>query len=752
MSAHNTDLRRGSHSGAITNAIMARFSTLTWVVLACVVRVQGVTTGGNMQCALLLPRPPTSCLFVHTFNPLLLLQPPPSVSWSCITYSDVDRAFLDASTRRGDWQPEDVASLGEVLLDTTRILAHRYGLSYLEVWSALPKMNVSRTLVGRYCPDFAVPTTCVACRYRSHDGRCNNLRLPTLAATRSVFARLVPPAYSDGVGAPRDSVVRGGRLPSPRVVSSVAHRDQAFQDHTATLYLVAWGQFMDHDFTLTATPVGRSARNQPQRCCRSTPGASPSPYCLPIRIPQNDDFYRQFKMTCMEFMRALSGVRQDCRLGVRAPFNMLTSVIDANTVYGSSLSHSRRLRAMHGGLLRMNDSFASIGLRELLPPKLDDPDQGCIRLSPDHYCFLAGETRVNEQLMLTAIHTLWFRQHNRLARLLAVLNPHWDDETLYQETRRIVVAQIQHITFNEFLPLVLGEQVMARYQLQLQKSGYWEGHDPSVDPSMTAAFVAAAYRFGHSLVPSTVERWSSSHRFIDSTRLSKLIQQPWDMYRPGILDQYYVGFMNQPAEAVDNSVTQEVTNHLFEQPGKHYGLDLVSINLQRGREFGLPGYTSFRRLCGLPPVHSFQDLGYYMANITVNVYQDLYSHVDDIDLWSGGVSERPLPGSMLGPTFACIVALQMQRLRQGDRYWYEVPGQPSSFTLPQLESIRTTSLARILCDNTDLLLTLQLSPMALLNHITNPRVSCESGFIPRLDLTPWTDPPQYPYFREVPAW
>lgn len=54
--------------------------------------------------------------------------------------------------------------------------------------------------------------------------------------------------------------------------------------------------------------------------------------------------------------------------------------------------------------------------------------------------------------------------------------------------------------------------------------------------------------------------------------------------------------------------------------------------------------------------------------------------VHDIDLWSAGVSERPLPGSMLGPVFSCIIATQMQRARQGDRYWYELPGQPSSFT------------------------------------------------------------------------
>ena len=52
----------------------------------------------------------------------------------------------------------------------------------------------------------------------------------------------------------------------------------------------------------------------------------------------------------------------------------------------------------------------------------------------------------------------------------------------------------------------------------------------------------------------------------------------------------------------------------------------------------------------------------------------------DIDLFSGGISERPLPSSMVGPTFACIIATQMHRVRHGDRFWYELGGQPSSFT------------------------------------------------------------------------
>lgn len=82
--------------------------------------------------------------------------------------------------------------------------------------------------------------------------------------------------------------------------------------------------------------------------------------------------------------------------------------------------------------------------------------------------------------------------------------------------------------------------------------------------------------------------------FSASRRLRDLIRQPYDLYRAGVIDEYFMGMSNQVAQAMDDSVTQEVTNHLFRKPNQPFGVDLAAFNMQRGREFGLPSYMEYR--------------------------------------------------------------------------------------------------------------------------------------------------------------
>jgi peroxidase len=151
------------------------------------------------------------------------------------------------------------------------------------------------------------------------------------------------------------------------------------------------------------------------------------------------------------------------------------------------------------------------------------------------------------------------------------------------------------------------------------RSGYggqmrWDGYDPTVNTGILASFAAAAFRFGHTLLPTNVERWSKQHRYITHTPLSDLIRQPFDLYEPGVFDEYFLGMTNQPALALDDFVTAEVTTMLFRKIGERHGVDLTAFNLQRNREVGLPGYTIFHKFCGHSPINTWEDLLGSMSN------------------------------------------------------------------------------------------------------------------------------------------
>ena len=147
-------------------------------------------------------------------------------------------------------------------------------------------------------------------------------------------------------------------------------------------------------------------------------------------------------------------------------------------------------------------------------------------------------------------------------------------------------------------------------------------------------------------------------------------------------------------------------------PGKRFGLDLVALNIQRGRDHGLPGYVKYRELCGLSRITSFDDLKRVFSNPQVpDVMARLYKSVEDIDLFIGGTSESPMQDAAVGPTFACIIGEQFRRTKEGDRFWYENGGQVGSFTSEQLVQIKRATMARILCDNSDLV---SVQPQAFL--------------------------------------
>lgn len=469
------------------------------------------------------------------------------------------------------------------------------------------------------------------------------------------------------------------------------------------------------------------------------------PNCKPLEIGADDPLYSRFRQRCMDFKRSLAGLRPNCALGPRVHINTITATIDANTIYGSTRAVADQLRTFSGGLLKVQEAFRGARLKPLMPKQLIRPDLDCFeRPASDVYCFLGGDERVNEQPTLTVMHTLYVRDHNRIASQLARLNPHWDDDRIYHETRHIEAATIQHVLMNEYLPLLIGHDMMVKHNLTVMPANtYWFGYDPAVTPAISQAFSTAAFRQGHTFIQGRVRLHDSrTHEYLDSIPLRRLFKRPFHYYEPGRVDQVLAGIINTPAQTYDPFITQEISGHLFQEPGEGFGMDLPAINLARAREQGVPGYNAYREWCGLPKAKSFEDLVPMMANRTAHQYARLYKHVDDIDLWSGGVSERRMAGAQIGPTFACIIARQFANIKRGDRFWYELAGQASSFTLDQLREIKKATQARLICKNSDNLVTIQREALKLAHPIRNPRVPCDQ--IADLDLEFWREDPQNP--------
>ncbi|KAK7082159.1 hypothetical protein SK128_006279 [Halocaridina rubra] len=412
--------------------------------------------------------------------------------------------------------------------------------------------------------------------------------------------------------------------------------------------------------------------------------------------------------------------------------NQVTHYLDASNVYGSSKEEDEELRERKGGLLKVQE-------RELLPAHHEADE--CESAKEGLACFLAGDNRVNEQVDLSVIHTIWMREHNRMARQLAHLNPHWSDETIYQEARRVVIAEYQHIVYNEWLPIVLGKEYMEDNGIIPRREGYSRDYDKGLNAGSWNEFATVAFRFGHTLVQGMLDLFGKKGNPTDTLTLHHHFNNPKLLYTPGKLDEFLRGLATQPIQRHDNFVSAELTNRLFQTPEMPFGMDLIALNLQRARDHGIAPYNDLREACGLPRASRFEDLLDVLPEHIVNTFKLLYASVDDIDPFIAGISEVHSKGAILGPTFRCIVGDQFVRLKRGDRFFYDLADMPTSFTEAQLFEIRQASWARILCDNGDHIKYMQ--PLAFHQPKgLNKHVSCKDYSIPRIDLTPWISAPE----------
>uniref|UniRef100_A0A8D8Z3T8 Peroxidasin n=1 Tax=Cacopsylla melanoneura TaxID=428564 RepID=A0A8D8Z3T8_9HEMI len=564
--------------------------------------------------------------------------------------------------------------------------------------------------------------------FRTISGRCNNLVHTEYGRSLTTFSRLLPSVYEDLISAPRAHSVTGAPLPTARLVSAMVHADISHLSSRYSLMVMQVAQIVDHD--LTFTPVYRGFFTSIPDCRSCDSRITVHPECMPIQIPPGDPYFPQINVTsgrplCMPFMRSLSGQQG---FGPREQLNQNSAFLDASLIYGEHACGARDLRAFDGKL----NVTVMPDRKDLLPNTPSHPE------CRSRYCFVAGDGRASEQPGLTAIHTILMREHNRMAEQLAQINPHWNDEQLFQQTRRIMVAQWQHVVYNELLPRLLGLNAVNLYGLKLSATGYYKGYNDQCRPNIMAEFATAAYRIGHSMLRPFIPRLGPNFEPLSDGHvlLRNHFFNPDIIYKTGMIDEMMRGLSATPMEDLDQFITGEITNHLFEEKGKpHSGIDLPALNVQRARDHGVASYNEYRVLCNLKKATTWADFSREIPDEVIARFRRIYASPDDVDLFPGGLSERPVAGGLVGPTFACIIGLQFRQLRKCDRFWYETDDPVIRFTEPQLQEIRKSTLAKIICANMDFPAALQKNVLELPNDFTNVRLPCHLH--PEINLNLW---------------
>lgn len=506
--------------------------------------------------------------------------------------------------------------------------------------------------------------------YRSFNGVCNNRRHSDWGSASSCLIRLLPAYYSDGISAAVG--VKEG-LPSSSGISvqleRIPKRQKSSPINTSTSHLFfAFGQFLDHDIASSIVSSINTAINPGSDCCL-TPSL---PQCSMALNVSSDPFYRRHNVSCINFVRSARCPCSSTR--ERQQMNGATAFMDLSQIYGNSeleavtLRHQQKKYLLdsydHGVLLPIGGSF-------------------CISSK----CFRAADARVNQQAALTSMHTIFLRYHNYLAVKLRNLNPRWSSDRVFEEARRINIAQYQVIIIKEFLPLLLGETFMREKGISFEKLSRGSKYDTSLRPGMFNEFLTAAFRL-HTIIPDTLSSGMAFNFFDTNEFFHKGKDHATDVVK---------ALMASEGREATFPVSDVTAHHVYDTDGD-FGLDLVAINVQRGRDHGLRPYTDYVAHLQNINIAQFDDLHSIMNNEAVEALKKLYKNVADIDLYVGGYLEQPRHG-LLSVTMAEIVAKQFQLLIEADRFFVT---HENNFTQSQLGEILKSSLAEILCLTTNL--------------------------------------------------
>ena len=468
----------------------------------------------------------------------------------------------------------------------------------------------------------------------SLDGTGDNPNLPNDAIVGAEQLRLAPAHFAAGtVNTPIDG-------PNPRTISNVilgsAAPEEDPRGHSA--YVYAFGQFVDHDIDLTTNQSGVNAAT------------------LSITAPRNDPV--------LPAGSSITITRAAVNAADGHALNGVTSVLDLSQIYGSDRTTATSLRGEDGKLLTSDGDN---------PPIVNGR-------------FVGGDVRASENPDLTAVDALFVREHNYWANALKTQTPSLTSDQIYDMARAITTAEYQNIVYHEYLPSILGPNA---------RLTPYRGFDPNVSTQIFEEFSAAAFRFGHATISTTETKLANDGTALESTDLlTAMMSATSTITANGGFD----ALLRNLADDQSAEVSVRFPSDLLNMPNPSGGggfFDLGAVDIMRECDLGLATLNDTRAALGLSRYTSFSQI---TSEVRVAAQlQAIFGSVDNVDLFVGGLAENHLRGGMLGETFAAIIALQFENLRDGDRLFFENQG----FTPQLMAQIENTTLATLILRDTD---------------------------------------------------
>ncbi|KAI9199647.1 heme peroxidase [Polychytrium aggregatum] len=471
------------------------------------------------------------------------------------------------------------------------------------------------------------------------DGSMNNPSNPLWGAVNTTMLRLMAPAFEGLAGQPAGSDRANARNISNQLfVSNHASLLSAW----STPWLSAWGMFVAQD-------IG---------------GIYPSSSFFNITVPTGDAYFDRYASgtQVIPMRRAVLGAADPRQQGAATPLNSRSSFLDGSSLYGQTTAELSAIRAGTGGLL-ITDNHPVAGI---IPPI--NATSGLLQFS---------RAALNVAPHSVLVHLALWREHNRFAR---TLNQSWSDEELFQYTRRYIIALIQQITYSQYLPPLLGYGLPA-----------YSGYNSSVNPNVDVYFIAAAFRYGHSLINDALLNVNADNQIVGLLEISSTffsIQWLLDSGPEG----YIRGMITQSEKLANAKYANALRNSL--PLSGNQGYDLAAIDIQRGREFGLPDYNTARQYFDLAPASSFESMG-NNNSATAALLASLFPSVNSVDAVVGGLLEATYDGGAIGALSKASILDQFTRLRSGDRFFYLNPGVLDAFQASQVQGMSLGTLLQL---------------------------------------------------------